>query len=64
MRALSECLLADEDWDRAGCLYAMRRDEHFGAVHRVTTWLSELLYEVGPEAPSNERARRRMFGED
>ena len=92
VRTLSDCVLGEADWDEAGRRYAARHDEYFGAVHRVTGWLTDLLYEVGPEAdarrarvlplmkqdrsrnpdyialgpaaPSDERARRHMFGED
>ena len=67
-------------------------DKDFSAINRVTGWLTDLLYEVGPEAdsrrehafalmasdrsrnpdyialgpdsPSDENARRKMFGED
>jgi 2-polyprenyl-6-methoxyphenol hydroxylase-like FAD-dependent oxidoreductase len=91
VRVLSECLLAGDDWESAGARYAVLHDEHFGAIHRITTWLSELLYEIGPDAearrkkafgamqdgrsrnpdfialgpdaPSDEAARQRMFGE-
>ena len=58
VRVLAECLLEDDDWDRAGTRYARLHDEHFGAVHRITTWLTELLYEIGDEAgkPRRERA--------
>jgi 2-polyprenyl-6-methoxyphenol hydroxylase-like FAD-dependent oxidoreductase len=90
-RVLSESLLEDDDWDSAAGSYASRHDEYFGAIHRITDWLSELLYEIGPEAearrekafgamsdgrsrnpdfialgpeaPNDEAARRRMFGE-
>jgi len=92
VRTLVDCLLQNDNWDDAGRTYAERHDVYFGAIYRVTQWLSDLLYEVGPEAdmrrekafaamsqdksrnpdyiangpesPSDETARRRMFGED
>ncbi len=90
-RALTASLGELADRDEAGHAYARRHDEYFGAINRVTGWLTDLLYEVGPEAdarrevafaamkqdrsrnpdyiangpesPSDEAARRRMFGE-
>jgi 2-polyprenyl-6-methoxyphenol hydroxylase-like FAD-dependent oxidoreductase len=92
VRALRDCLLADDDWARAGDAYARTHDEYFSAICRVTDWLTDLLYEIGeeaetrrerafaamkadksrnpdyialgPNAPSDETARLRMFGED
>jgi 2-polyprenyl-6-methoxyphenol hydroxylase-like FAD-dependent oxidoreductase len=91
-RTLTECFDESTDRDEAGAAYAHRHDEYFGAINRVTGWLTDLLYEVGPEAdarrekafaamkhdksrnpdyiangpesPSDERARQRMFGEN
>jgi hypothetical protein len=68
-------------------------DRHYGAIHRLTDWMTMLFYDpspvgaaqrartfpllaeewvervpdtigLGPEAPSDEAARRRLFGED
>ena len=92
VRTLQQSLLADNDWDRAGDDYAAAHDQDFGVINRVNRWLTELLYEIGPEAdkrrdrafalmqedrsrnpdyialglesPSDEKARKRMFGEE
>ena len=49
-RALRDALLADDDWDRAGNTYGTVHDQHFGAINKVTRWLTSLMYQVGPEA--------------
>lgn len=92
LRALVDQLTSCDDWEEAGRQYAAEHQRHFGAVHTITGWLRDLLYEVGPaadarraralpllaadptrvpdllgrgpEAPSDEPARRRLFGED
>ena len=92
VRTLKDCLLTNGDWDDAGHAYAKAHDRDFGVINRVTRWLTELLYEVGPvaearrekafalmnqdrsrnpdyialgpDSASDERARRRMFGEE
>jgi 2-polyprenyl-6-methoxyphenol hydroxylase-like FAD-dependent oxidoreductase len=89
-RLLRDRLLADDDWDAMGHAYAGEHDRGCGAVHRVESWLTELVYALGPEAdaqrahvaplhkaepdrkpdlvglgpeaPSDETARRRFFG--
>jgi len=50
VRALSDALLNGDDWQDAGRAYANAHAEYFGAVRRVTRWLTSLMYEVGPEA--------------
>ena len=93
VRVLRDRLLADTDWDRAAHAYAAEHDRHYGAIHRLTDWMTMLFYDpspagaahrarafprlaeewvkrvpdtigLGPEAPSDEAARRRLFGED
>lgn len=92
VRTLCGELLASDDWVEAGHRYALQHEEYFGRIRRITTWLADLHYEVGPEAdlvreraypllkedrsrsidfialgpdaPCDEFARQRLFGED
>jgi 2-polyprenyl-6-methoxyphenol hydroxylase-like FAD-dependent oxidoreductase len=91
VRVLKESLLVNDDWDVAGRAYADTHAEYFDSVNRLTRWLTELMYEIGPEAearraralpllaqdpsrgpdyislgpdsPSDESVRQRLFGE-
>jgi 2-polyprenyl-6-methoxyphenol hydroxylase-like FAD-dependent oxidoreductase len=49
-RVLRDELLANEDWEAAGQKYAEKHDWHFGAVHTVEDWFTQLFYEPGPDA--------------
>jgi 2-polyprenyl-6-methoxyphenol hydroxylase-like FAD-dependent oxidoreductase len=50
VRVLKDHLLANDDWGAAGHKYAKDHDWHFGAVHTVEGWFTQLFYEPGPEA--------------
>jgi menaquinone-9 beta-reductase len=91
-RVLAECLLADEEWDRAAHAYAAEHDRYYGALHRIERWMTDLYFALGPEAdarrarvfpllqreperspdiigrgpeaPSDEAARRCLYGEE
>ncbi len=92
VRILRDQLLANEDWSRAGDEYAKASSADLRALRNITGWLTDILYEVGPEAearrekafplirsdksrspdfialgpkaPHDETARRRLFGEE
>lgn len=49
-RVLRDALLANDDWDAAGHAYAKEHDRYFGVVHTVEDWLTQLFYDIGPEA--------------
>ena len=55
-RVLTEALLADDDWDRAGLTYAEARQRYFQVVHSMENWQTRLLMDTGPEADAT-RAR-------
>ena len=55
-RVLSEALLADTDWDRAGHAYAAEHDRYYGALHTAEDWLTSFFYDRGEEADAR-RAR-------
>ncbi len=50
VRVLRDRLLASEDWAAAARSYAEEHDRYYGALHRIEGWLTELVYELGPEA--------------
>jgi len=56
VRLLSQNLLADEDWDRAGHAYAEARDRYFNKLIRVTDWLFDMMFARGAKA-EERRAR-------
>jgi 2-polyprenyl-6-methoxyphenol hydroxylase-like FAD-dependent oxidoreductase len=56
VRHLRDCLLAIPDWGAASEYYARGHARYYGAVHRITTWLTALRWSTGPEA-DERRAR-------
>jgi len=58
VRVLTECLLANTDWEHAGHTYAAEHDRYYGVMHRVTRWITELYLQQGPQA---EARRERAF---
>jgi 2-polyprenyl-6-methoxyphenol hydroxylase-like FAD-dependent oxidoreductase len=91
VRTLVDQLLATDDLNQAGRSYAETHDRYFGRLNQLTRWLTDLNYEIGPEAdalraraipliredptrvpdyisygpdsPSDEMVRKRLFGE-
>ena len=55
-RHLRDCLLGIPDWRAAGEQYAREHARYYGAVHRITTWLTTLRWNAGPAA-DERRAR-------
>jgi 2-polyprenyl-6-methoxyphenol hydroxylase-like FAD-dependent oxidoreductase len=90
-RMLRDRLLGSDDWREAADAYAAEQSADAAALRRITGWLTELLFEPGPDAdarrmtafskfaedpsrlldfvglgpdgPSDEQARQRLFGE-
>jgi menaquinone-9 beta-reductase len=58
VRVLRDHLLGHENWDEAGHAYAEEHDRHYGVIHRVENWLSQIFFETGPEG---EVRRARAF---
>lgn len=50
VRVLSEHLLGDSDWRLAAQNYAREHNDYYGKLHRKEAWLTQLLFELGPEA--------------
>jgi 2-polyprenyl-6-methoxyphenol hydroxylase-like FAD-dependent oxidoreductase len=58
VRVLRDELLSSENWDEAGHAYAAEHDRHYGVIHTVDNWLSQMFFETGPEG---EARRARAF---
>lgn len=50
VRVLRDHLLGDDDWDAAGHAYATEHDRHYGVIHDVTRWFSQLFLEQSAAA--------------
>jgi len=50
VRVLRDHLLATEDWEVAGHAYAQEHDRHYGVIHTVDNWLTQMFLAIGPEA--------------
>lgn len=62
VRVMRDLLLSERDWDLAGHQYATEHDRYFGAIHRLTDWMTQLMYEPGLEAAARrERAFARVI---
>ena len=57
-KLLSENLMTDEDWDKAGNAYAVQHDRDFGIRHTFENWMSEVLCDTGPDA---DKRRERIL---
>jgi 2-polyprenyl-6-methoxyphenol hydroxylase-like FAD-dependent oxidoreductase len=58
VRVLRDHLLRQANWDEAGHAYAEEHDRHYGVIHTVDNWLSQMFFAIGPEA---EACRARAF---
>ena len=63
-RILTEKLLAHDDWNEAGEAYAETRKQHFGVVHAMENWQTQLLMDIGPEADAIRARAMRSWRED
>jgi len=63
-RALRDQLLSHEDWEAAGHAYAEEHDRYYGALHTVTGWFGQILYESGPEAEARRAKAMPLIAQD
>jgi len=56
VEALGNALTSTNDWNGAIAEYAKAHDEYYGALHRILSWMTELIWTPGPEA-DERRAR-------
>jgi menaquinone-9 beta-reductase len=47
---LSNALISTSDWNAALQQYAKEHDEYYSALHRILSWMTELIWSVGPDA--------------
>ena len=63
-KLLSENLMANEDWDKAGNAYAVQHDRDFGLMHTFENWMAEVLCKTGPEADARRQRILPMWHQD
>jgi 2-polyprenyl-6-methoxyphenol hydroxylase-like FAD-dependent oxidoreductase len=63
-RVLRDGLLGDDDWDRAGHIYAQEHDRYYGVSRTVNDWLSELFYTPGPEGDARRARALPLLAQD
>jgi 2-polyprenyl-6-methoxyphenol hydroxylase-like FAD-dependent oxidoreductase len=55
-------LTSNTDWNAAISDYARQHDQYYGALHRIHSWMRELIWTPGPEADARRhRVFSRMF---
>jgi 2-polyprenyl-6-methoxyphenol hydroxylase-like FAD-dependent oxidoreductase len=64
VRVLTDELKATDDWDAAGHAYTKEHDRHFGVIHQVSNWMSELFYASGPEAETRRAKAMPLIARD
>lgn len=64
VRVLRDALLADDDWDAAGHAYAGEHDRYFGVLRTVEGWMTQMFYDLGPEADQRRERALPLIGED
>jgi menaquinone-9 beta-reductase len=50
VRVLRDLLRTTDDWDAAAHQYATIHDQYYGALHTIASWLTEVVYGLGPAA--------------
>ena len=63
-RVLRDHVLGDKDWDRAGHTYANDHDRHYGVIHNISRWFSQLFLKRGPEAEARRAHALPRIAED
>ena len=56
VECLANALKSTTDWNAALADYASEHDEYYGALHRVLSWMTQLMWTPGPEGDAR-RAR-------
>jgi menaquinone-9 beta-reductase len=64
VRILCDQLCSHDDWDRGGHAYAAEHDRHYGAIHTVTEWLTDMFYAGGEEADETRRRALPVIASD
>jgi 2-polyprenyl-6-methoxyphenol hydroxylase-like FAD-dependent oxidoreductase len=64
VRVLRDQLLEHEKWDEAGHAYAEEHDRYYGISHTFELWMTQILYETGPEADARRERVMPLWKED
>lgn len=64
VRVLRDALLGHANWDEAGHAYAAAHDGHYGVIHRVENWLSEMFFATGPEGEARRARSLPLIAQD
>lgn len=64
VRVLRDHLLSHENWDEAGHAYAAEHDRHYGVIHRVDNWVSQMFFETGPAAEARRARALPLIAQD
>ena len=64
VRVLRDQLLNQDNWDVAGHAYAEEHDRHYGAIHTVDNWSTEILLNTGPEAEAHRARALPLIAQD
>ena len=64
VRVLRDQLLNYENWDEAGHAYAEAHDRHYGVIHMVDNWVSQMFFETGPEGEERHARAFPLIAQD
>jgi 2-polyprenyl-6-methoxyphenol hydroxylase-like FAD-dependent oxidoreductase len=64
VRVLRDRLLDHKNWDEAGHAYAEEHDCYYGISHTFELWMTQVLYESGPEADVRRERVMPLWKED
>jgi 2-polyprenyl-6-methoxyphenol hydroxylase-like FAD-dependent oxidoreductase len=64
VRVLADHLLASDDWATAAEAYATEHDDHYGKIHRMTSWFRHMYWNQSEEAKElRQRAIPRLLAD-
>ena len=61
---LCDHLLSHETWPEAGHAYAKEHDRHYGVMHTVDNWLSQMLFALGPGGEARRARALPLIAQD
>jgi 2-polyprenyl-6-methoxyphenol hydroxylase-like FAD-dependent oxidoreductase len=64
VRVLQDYLLSHENWDEAGHAYAEAHDRHYGVIHTIDNWLSQMFFEIGSVAEARRAKALPLIARD
>ncbi len=64
VRVLRDQLLTNSDWKAAGHAYATEHNRHYGAIHTVDNWLSQMFFAIGPDAEAARAKALPLIAQD